>query len=65
MKTNSDTNSCPLCHQENQCAIAANKNPANCWCMTETIQYEQLPKAIREQAQCICYTCAMQLTTEE
>ena len=55
-----DTTKCPLCGQDNQCAVAAGRDPETCWCMSTTIDPEQLA-AIPSEAQgkvCICSACA-------
>ncbi|MCX2977343.1 hypothetical protein EYC82_08245 [Halieaceae bacterium IMCC11814] len=49
---------CPLCGKDNQCAIAAGREPATCWCWSANLD----PLA-RERAadtadqQCICAHC--------
>jgi hypothetical protein len=53
---------CPLCSEENHCAIANGKgSPASCWCFTEPVpmevvaQFQHLPP---EERVCVCQTCA-------
>ncbi|HVL43221.1 MAG TPA: cysteine-rich CWC family protein [Acidovorax sp.] len=51
--------SCPLCGQPNQCAIAAGRPAASCWCMTQAIDPAALaavPDGARGQV-CICAAC--------
>ena len=55
-----DTTRCPLCGSDNQCAIAAGREPESCWCMAITIDPQTLA-AIPAEAQggvCICEKCA-------
>lgn len=55
-----DTTRCPLCGEANECAVAANREPSSCWCMTATMDPASLA-AIPEKARglvCICAKCA-------
>ena len=51
-------NLCPLCGNDNQCAIAAGREPETCWCWSAN-----LDPVARERAadtadqQCICAHC--------
>ncbi|TDG12390.1 hypothetical protein E2F43_12290 [Seongchinamella unica] len=56
---NKGTDKCPLCGQDNQCAMAAGEPPDNCWCMTVEISaaaLAALPEAERG-VRCICPAC--------
>jgi hypothetical protein len=55
-----DTSKCPLCGEQNQCAIAAGKRHESCWCMSATMDPKALA-AIPVEAHgkvCICPRCA-------
>ncbi len=55
-----DASKCPLCGEQNQCAVAAGQAHESCWCMTATMDPKALG-AIPPQAQgkvCICPRCA-------
>ncbi|WP_156949923.1 cysteine-rich CWC family protein [Simplicispira psychrophila] len=55
-----DTAHCPLCGQANQCAMAQQLSPTQCWCMGSTIATDALagiPEVERGQ-RCICLACA-------
>lgn len=50
---------CPLCGQNNGCAVHAGKDPAACWCMTVKVPpglLEKIPPERRGQA-CVCQNC--------
>ncbi|MFN9727575.1 cysteine-rich CWC family protein [Acidovorax sp.] len=50
---------CPLCHQPNDCAIAAGLAPQACWCMSVCLS-DQALAALPERdigARCICRHC--------
>ncbi|MGD9773839.1 cysteine-rich CWC family protein [Diaphorobacter sp.] len=60
LNAQADTARCPLCHQPNQCAIAAGRPAQECWCMHEDVcaqALERLPQQAREPS-CICPHCA-------
>ncbi|NUZ05363.1 cysteine-rich CWC family protein [Piscinibacter koreensis] len=56
-----DTSSCPLCGELNQCALAGGTDPANrCWCADASFSAELLasvPPTAAGRA-CICAACA-------
>jgi hypothetical protein len=55
-------NLCPLCEQDNRCALSADRNAGNCWCQQQQFS-QQLVKqanATSEQPRCICQRCAEQ-----
>jgi Cysteine-rich CWC len=57
---NNSADKCPLCGEDNQCAMAAGKPPETCWCMTTEISaaaLEALPESERG-VRCICPGCA-------
>ena len=56
----SDTKSCPLCGEANECAMAAGRDPESCWCMNAVMDPAALA-SIPAEAQgkvCICPRCA-------
>jgi hypothetical protein len=58
-----DTTRCPICGNENECAMAANPGASECWCFTAQVSEDAL-KAIPEEARgqvCICPRCAAPL----
>ncbi|MBK6854826.1 MAG: cysteine-rich CWC family protein [Burkholderiales bacterium] len=61
--TTVDATRCPLCGGANNCAVvAADGQPAECWCRSLTFTTEllaQVPAAQRGRA-CICAGCAAQ-----
>ena len=55
-----DTTKCPLCGSDNECAVAAGRDPDSCWCMSVVMSPEVL-ESIPPQAQglvCVCARCA-------
>ena len=55
-----DQSKCPLCGRNNDCAVAAGRDPDSCWCMTATMSTSALT-SIPLEAQgkvCICSACA-------
>ncbi|MCL2908828.1 cysteine-rich CWC family protein [Shewanella aquimarina] len=60
---------CPLCHQPNHCALAAQRESDTCWCHHQEfpskaqLSKAQLPKAIAPDV-CICQACAEALRLE-
>jgi len=51
---------CPLCGQENDCALANGRPIESCWCFTAEISrqaLERIPEAARGVA-CLCASCA-------
>ncbi|WP_370693291.1 cysteine-rich CWC family protein [Oceanobacter sp. 4_MG-2023] len=57
---------CPLCARDNECAVANQRDAAQCWCMTATFP-PQLLEQNRDSAgqRCICVQClnAFDITT--
>ena len=61
---NSNANKCPLCGQDNQCAIARAEKPekVDCWCMSvgiPSILVDAVPEKEKGQS-CICQACVNQ-----
>ncbi len=60
MSSTVDTSRCPLCGNENHCAMAPGADPeAPCWCSVERFPQELLdrvPEEMRNMA-CICAAC--------
>ncbi|QCB48007.1 cysteine-rich CWC family protein [Hydrogenophaga sp. PAMC20947] len=61
--TRIDPSRCPLCGQDNRCAMERERDTGvaqgPCWCVTESFDpalLAQLPEAARGQA-CICSAC--------
>jgi hypothetical protein len=52
---------CPLCGQDNQCAIAAGRPPQDCWCMQKVIDAQMLQTIPTDQRGkvCICPACGV------
>ncbi|WP_159239072.1 cysteine-rich CWC family protein [Zhongshania aliphaticivorans] len=50
---------CPLCEQENQCAVAAGSEPSRCWCMTTKIDEQAKRRAASSgtEKRCLCQQC--------
>lgn len=58
-ETSSPASLCPLCGQQNECAIVAGRPAQACWCMAARIPAEVLaaiPPAARGTA-CVCPGC--------
>jgi hypothetical protein len=55
----SDSMRCPLCEQDNQCAVAAGREASSCWCMSTTINEEAKQRAanIGADKRCLCRQC--------
>ncbi|MFW2388124.1 MAG: cysteine-rich CWC family protein [Polyangiales bacterium] len=56
----SDTTTCPICGEANDCAVAAGRSPESCWCMSAAMDPGALA-SIPTEAQgkiCICPRCA-------
>ncbi|MBS0293360.1 MAG: cysteine-rich CWC family protein [Proteobacteria bacterium] len=55
-----DSSQCPLCGQSNECAMAAGRSPAQCWCMARPVAADALQRLPAEQRglACICPQCA-------
>lgn len=56
MKKEETPSICPLCEQENKCAVSAE---AGCWCMVSGIPkalIAQVPEAAKNKS-CICFAC--------
>lgn len=54
-----DGSLCPLCHQANHCAMAAQKDPAACWCHHTAVPQQlldQIPPENRGMS-CVCKDC--------
>ncbi len=59
-------NLCPLCGQDNGCAIAAGRPPESCWCQGATIAQgalDALPVSERG-VRCICPECGIEKREE-
>ena len=56
---------CPLCGQDNRCAMARNLPPEQCWCMTAAIEHAALARipAAERGLHCICPACGMAAAT--
>jgi len=53
---------CPVCGDDNTCAVAAGKDPQSCWCWQTQISAPALD-AIPAEAKgrvCLCPACAQQ-----
>lgn len=64
---NKDAGKCPLCGQDNQCAIAAGQSPESCWCMSAKLSASALaalPEAERG-VRCICPACGSEKGGEQ
>jgi hypothetical protein len=50
---------CPLCGQDNDCALARTKSPdAHCWCLELTIPRDVRNAAMALGKACVCHSCA-------
>lgn len=50
---------CPICGQDNHCAVVNGKDPISCWCMTTEVP-DALLKTVPEESKgqsCICRSC--------
>ncbi|WP_396135972.1 cysteine-rich CWC family protein [Bacillus sp. NEB1478] len=47
---------CPICNEENHCAISRGENPETCWCMNVTFPAEVL-ETPEVKNRCICEKC--------
>ncbi|UGB29377.1 cysteine-rich CWC family protein [Metabacillus sp. B2-18] len=47
---------CPLCQNDNQCAISKGQQPKTCWCMTASFPQKLLATTSFEDS-CICKKC--------
>ncbi|MFK7975021.1 MAG: cysteine-rich CWC family protein [Halioglobus sp.] len=58
---------CPLCGNDNQCAMAAGREPETCWCMEAEFSKEALAKVPEEAVNkvCICPACGRATTDAE
>ncbi|MDF1693055.1 MAG: cysteine-rich CWC family protein [Zhongshania sp.] len=56
---NTSAAQCPLCGQDNQCAVAAGSEPSNCWCMAATLDTaaKQQAASMAGPQRCICAAC--------
>jgi len=62
-----DARKCPLCGEPNECAVAARRDAASCWCMTVNMSSAALA-SIPPEAQgkvCICAKCASGAPTND
>ncbi|WP_442915244.1 cysteine-rich CWC family protein [Marinobacter sp. SS21] len=63
---NRDAVHCPICGQENQCAVTAGKNPASCWCFAPDITVGDAVTAAvptaKKRTACVCADCISRLT---
>lgn len=48
---------CPMCKEDNGCAIENGDKPESCWCMSVTMAQQLLEKAASDKSTCICQTC--------
>ncbi|MEM1350356.1 MAG: cysteine-rich CWC family protein [Myxococcota bacterium] len=53
-----DPKRCPLCHEPNECGLAAGKS--KCWCFTQHVPEEVLARVPPEArgVACVCALCA-------
>lgn len=56
-----DPTCCPLCGENNQCAVTLGQDPSTCWCHQPEIVIDKtllakIPQAARGKA-CICQQC--------
>lgn len=56
-----DPTRCPLCSENNQCAVTLGQDPSTCWCHQPEIVIDKtllikIPQAARGKA-CICPQC--------
>lgn len=47
---------CPLCQNDNQCAVAKGHQPETCWCMVESFPKGLLASPSLKDS-CICRKC--------
>ncbi|WP_413231737.1 cysteine-rich CWC family protein [Marinobacter sp.] len=63
---NAEAAHCPLCGQENRCAVTAGREPASCWCFAPDIEFTEAVKAAIPPAKrltaCLCADCVVRLT---
>ena len=53
---------CPVCGQPNMCALANNKDPKTCWCMSiESIDFRVTKENFD---QCLCENCLRKRTDD-
>ncbi|MEX1664938.1 cysteine-rich CWC family protein [Zhongshania arctica] len=54
-----DPKRCPLCEQDNQCAVAAGNESSNCWCMAVKIDQQAKNRANTGDCEkrCLCQQC--------
>jgi hypothetical protein len=48
---------CPLCRENNHCAIEAGEEPETCWCMSVAIPPQLLEADSTNKEVCICQKC--------
>lgn len=48
---------CPLCQNENHCAISRGSQPKSCWCMNISIPKPLLENPLLNKKSCICKKC--------
>ncbi|MGM0873467.1 MAG: cysteine-rich CWC family protein [Bacillota bacterium] len=48
---------CPLCNEENNCAITEGEKPESCWCMKVSISKQLLENISLGGNDCICKKC--------
>lgn len=55
---------CPVCLQENQCAVTAGLSIESCWCLTESATRKVDPKLLSGLSgkACVCQTCYKKLS---
>ncbi len=57
---------CPLCQQDNNCAVSQGLSLAECWCQNENLVFdklthEQVAVVKINPLSCICQSCATNL----
>jgi len=61
-KTKSSATLCPVCQQDNQCAVAAGGSIESCWCNGVTLDASVLKQA--DKTRCVCANCGKALERE-
>lgn len=58
---------CPLCQQDNNCAVAQQEPASTCWCHKVIITQQALERipAAASMRSCICIRCARAFSTED
>ncbi|QLE84132.1 MULTISPECIES: cysteine-rich CWC family protein [Shewanella] len=56
---------CPLCQQDNRCALTQQQPAAQCWCMQQTFPAKAtLAGRNLPSQQCLCQSCVQRLLEE-